>query len=199
MKKLIFTALILGIVTACSVDNVESDLIPVSGEEVTASDIECVPDASNPPTILGSTWLRTSFIIETDIDGNGDGIFSNELLDESSCGTVILRFLDNFKADNPVLNNMYLDVDDDGNGNLSQRVDCLIGDGLFPFYTQNGNIISFCYLGQLEFIGTLSTDGQTLVFDFPYEDLFFTNNSVLKPDGTVEAFQGNGIITYTLQ
>lgn len=199
MKKFIFTTLILGLLTACNVDDIESDLIPISGEEVDVSNADCIIDISNPPAILGSTWIRTSFIIQTEVDGNGDGIFSNELLDETSCGAVILRFLDSFKADNPIYNNMYLDVDDDGNGNLSQRIDCLTGDGLLPNYSQDGNIISFCYSGQLEFIGTLSADGQSLVFDFPYDDLFFTDNSVLKPDGTVEAFQGNGVITYTLQ
>lgn len=198
MKKLIFTTILLGLVTSCSLDD-ESNILPVSGEEVVVADMECVQDADNPLSILGSTWTRTSFIIQTTIDGNGDGIFSNELLDESSCETTILKFKDDFKADNPVFDTVFLDVDDDGNGNLSQRVDCLTGDGLLPSYTQNGTIITFCYSGELEFIGTLSLDGQTLVFDLPYEKLFFTNNNVLKPDGTIEAFQGNGLITYTLQ
>ncbi|WP_430412456.1 hypothetical protein [Kordia sp.] len=196
MKKIILFTILAGLLTACTV---EEETIEINSTNLQTEDLECVIDTSNPPAVLGTTWLRTTVIIENDIDGNGDGIFSNDLMVESTCGTAVLQFRDDFTANNPMFNNFFLDVDDDGNGNLSQTVDCLIGDGIFPNYTQDGNVISFCYSGELAFTATLAADEQTITFNLDYEDYFFNNNNILNADGTVAVFQSNVIITYTRQ
>ncbi|AXG70304.1 hypothetical protein KORDIASMS9_02543 [Kordia sp. SMS9] len=198
MKKLLFTTVLLGILSACNVDDVESDLITATTENTTQQQDICTPDPTNPPTILGSTWIRTSVMIETPIDGNGDGVFSNELLAEVNCDGVIL-FRDNFKASNPVYDNFFLSVIDDGNGNLSQQISCGIGDGLLPTYTQEGNTIRFCYSGTVEFTATLSNNEQTMTFVFPSQSVFFSFNEILRTDGTVESYQGNVTMIYTRQ
>ena len=199
MKKFIFTTILLSLVTACNVDDVESDLIPVSGEEVVATNTVCIPDANNPPSVLGNIYLRTSFIIETPVDGNGDGNFSTDLEEEYSCSADPIVFRNDFVANNPVYNNVMLTVNNDSNGMLSQEIGCLIGDGLFPNYTQEANILRFCYNGEIAYTGTLSNNEQTLTFVFPYEEIFFGTNEILNVDGSIEPYQGNVTLIYTRQ
>jgi hypothetical protein len=200
MKKVCIAIVFLTLFSACNVSDVESDLTVVSGEEVQESN-DCFIDLNNLPSVTGTTWLRTSFIIQTAIDGNGDGVYSTELEDEYTCFADPLIFRDTFIATNPVFNNVMFRVDDDGNGNLTQVISCLIGDGLFPNYSQEGEIVRFCYSGVTEFTGTLSNNEQTLTFVFENSEFFFqgTGNPILMPDGTTVDYQGNATITYTRQ
>ncbi|WP_298424932.1 hypothetical protein [uncultured Kordia sp.] len=196
MKKIIITLLLLSSITACTV---EDQSVEINDPNSLIDDVDCVIDPDNPPAVIGSTWARTSFIIATELDGNGDGIFTNDLDIETTCSADLLTFGTNFKAGNPTYHTVSMEVNDDGNGNLSQGIGCLIGDGLFPNYSQEGNIVSFCYSGELAFTATLSDDEQTLTFNFTYEEMFFPNNTILKQDGTVETLQGNVTIVYTRQ
>jgi hypothetical protein len=200
MKKVCIAMLLLGMFSACNVSDVESDLTVVTGEEVQESN-DCFIDLNNLPSVTGSTWLRTSFIIQNAIDGNGDGVYSTDLEDEYTCAADPLFFRDTFIANNPTFDNVMFQVTDDGNGNLTQVISCLIGDGIFPNYSQEGNIVRFCYSGELEFTGTLSDNEQTLTFVFENSDIFFQNtgNPILQADGTTVDYQGNATIIYTRQ
>lgn len=198
MKKLFITICMLFIIVACNTDDVASDLITANTENNATQQDECIPDSTNPPTVTGTSWLRTSVTIETPIDGNGDSVFSNELLTETTCSAGFL-FRDDFLASNPTFDNFFLTVLDDGNGNLSQQISCGIGDGLLPTYTQETNTVRFCYSGILEFTATLSNNEQTMTFVLPAQSIFFSSNEILKEDGTVESYQGNVTIVYTRQ
>ena len=197
MKKIAYF-LVCILLMACNVDSVESDLIPTNGQNVTPPDPECVIDVNDPPAVMGSVWTRTSFVIETPIDGNNDGIFSTELEGEYNCSSV-LNFRTDFKVSNPIYENSMFDVINDGNGNLSQLITCGIIDGLFPVYTQDGNTVNLCFDGEFLFSGTLSNNNQTLTFNFTNSDYFFGTNEILLADGTVETYQGGAVITYTRQ
>jgi len=198
MKKIIMFTVLAVLITACTIEDQSVELIDSSTQ---VEDVECVIDPNNPPAIMGSMWTRTSFIIATEIDGNGDGIFTNDLEIETTCSADLLTFGTNFQAGNPTFHNLQLEVNDDGNGNLTQNFVCLIGDGLFPNYTQDGDVISFCYSGELVFTAVLSADEQTLTFNLALEDIFFPNdpNTVLKQDGTVETLEGAVTLIYTRQ
>lgn len=198
MKKLFITTILLGILSACNVDDVESDLITATTDNTAQQQDLCTPDPTNPPTVLGSSWSRTSVTIETPIDGNGDGVFSNELLAEMNCSAGF-TFRDDFIASNPTYDNFFLEVIDDGNGNLSQQIACGTGDGLLPTYTQEGNTVRLCYSGTVEYTATLSNNEQTMTFVLTSQSVFFSFNEILRTDGTVEAYQGNVTMIYTRQ
>ncbi|KAB8155327.1 hypothetical protein EZY14_005420 [Kordia sp. TARA_039_SRF] len=197
MKKCVLSLFVLITFLACSVDDVASDLTQQAANNQTEP--ECVIDVTTTPDIMGTTWQRTSFVIESPIDGNNDGVYSTELEDEYNCQADPLVFGTDFRTKNPTLNNVMFQVMDDGNGNLSQLINCLIGDGLLVNYTQDGNTINYCFNGNFLFSGTLSDDNQSLTFNFPFEGFFFPDNPILQPDGSTENYQGGAVITYTLQ
>jgi hypothetical protein len=201
MKKLIFTTLILGLLASCNIDDVESDLIPVADNSAT-TETDCVPD--NPPSVLGRLYLRSSYIIDTPVDVDGDGIFSTDLMEEQLCFDLSLNFDESFRVSNPTFDAVSLYVDDDGNGNLSQRMNCSHADGTANTYIQVGNTIKFFYGNDLQFTGTLSANETKLTFTFPNELLFGFNffeasNRILNQDGTITEYEGDAVVTYTLQ
>ncbi len=199
MKKLLITTFLLGILSACNVDDVESDLTVVNAEEVAQQQDNCTPDTANPPSILGSTYLRTSFIIETAVDANGDGEYSFDLKDEGLCGADPMRFESDFQVWNPESSFVSLNVT-----NGIQTITCSHADGTFPIYIQTGTNIDFCFGGEIRFSGTLSDNENTLTIQLPYEQLygFFLaggGNDILLPDGTIEQYEGSATIIYTRQ
>jgi len=200
MKKLLITSILLGMLSACNVDDVNSDLIPV---QATENNTDCVPD--NPPSILGRTYFRSGFVIDAPVDVNGDGVYSTNLMEEQLCSDLSLSFSDNFRVSNPTLDFVSLYVDNDGNGNLSQRMQCWHADGTANTYMQVGDTIKFFYNeNELQFTGTLSEDETTITFEFPNELLFGFNfntggNEILLQDGSVLEYEGGAVVTYTLQ
>ncbi|MGH1387955.1 hypothetical protein [Kordia sp.] len=200
MKKLFITAFLLGICVSCNVDDVDSDLTPVA---VTENNADCVAD--NPPSILGRTYLRSGFEIDTPVDANGDGIYSTDLMEEQLCFDLSLSFGTDFRVPNPTFDAVSLYVDDDGNGNLSQRMNCSHADGTANTYMQVGETIKFFYNeNELQFTGTLSEDETTITFEFPNDLLFGFNffddgNEILLQDGSVLEYEGGAVVTYTLQ
>lgn len=201
MKKLFVTTILLGILSACNTDDIESDFIVV--EETSENAADCVPD--NPPSILGKTYFRSGFEIDTAVDVNGDGIFSNDLMQEQLCSDLSLGFGEDLRVSNPTHDAVSLYVDDDGNGNLSQRMVCSHADGTANTYMQVGETIKFFYNGnELQFTGTLSQDETTITFEFPNDLLFGFNffddgNEILLQDGSVLEYEGGAVVTYTLQ
>ncbi len=156
------------------------------------------------PTVEGSTFLRTGYVLESAVDANGDGVFSKDLMEEGACISDGLRFREDKTVFNPTASFLSLNVIDDGNGNLIQKLRCSHADGTFPTYTEKDNIINFLFNGEIAFTGLLSNDGNTLTFTFPNELLYGFNlsiggNDILKQDNTVEEYQGNAIVTYIRQ
>ncbi|WP_046759216.1 hypothetical protein [Kordia jejudonensis] len=200
MKKKLLFIILAGCITACTIDEVTmegSSTIEQPEQPVAV----CFVDPNNPPAVFGSQWNAVSFVIETPVDGNGDGVFSTDLFEESSCTISPIIFRDDFKATNPLFVPISLRLLDDGNGNLVQNIDCNgIIDGLFPTYSQEQDIVYFCYSGQIEFTGTLSNNDQTLTIEFTNDLLFGFNitggNQLLRQNGTVESYEGGAIVTF---
>lgn len=185
MKKIITTLLAIGLLmTSCS----NSDDTP-----------------SNTISLEGSLFLRSGFVIDTPVDANGDGVYSNDLMTEKLCYDLQMNFREDLKVSNPTHDAISLYVTDDGNGNLTQTINCTHADGLPTNYKLiNGNVVEFTYGNGLEFTGVLSADGNTLTFNFPNELLFGFNffnssNRILREDGTIEAYNGGAVVTYTRQ
>ncbi|MEM6721143.1 MAG: hypothetical protein AAF611_17570 [Bacteroidota bacterium] len=203
MKKFFIITMLLSVFTACNVDDVESNFIPVQQLAATENDTDCIPDSS--PSILGRTYLRSGFEIDIPVDANGDGVYSTDLMTEELCFQLSLNFGDDFRVSNPTFDAVSLYVDNDGNGNLSQRLQCSHADGTANTYVQCGATIQFFYnTNELQFEGTLSADETTITFEFPNELLFGFNffaggNDILLEDGTVVEYNGGATVTYTLQ
>lgn len=195
MKKLFITTILLGILSACNTDDIESDFIVVKSEDAAA----CTPDASNPPSILGSTYFRTGFILETAVDANNDGAYSFDLKDEGLCSADPLTFSTNFTVWNPESSFVSLQVLND-----TQAMFCSHADGTSPVYIKTENNVDFCFGGEIRFSGTLSDNENTLTIQLPYDQLygFFLaggGNDILLPDGTIEQYLGGATIVYTRQ
>ena len=198
MKRLFITVLLLGIVSSCNTDDIDSDFIVVSAEEAAQQD-NCTTDASNPPSILGSTYFRTSYILETAVDGNGDGVFSFDLKDEGLCSADAMTFSTNFRVWNPESSFVSLQVAND-----AQAIYCSHADGTLPIYIKTGTNVDFCFGGEIRFSGTLSDNENTLTIQLPYDQLygFFLaggGNDILLPDGTIEQYQGGATLVYERQ
>ena len=200
MKRLFITTTLLAIFSSCNVDDVDSDLTVV--REASNNDTDCVPD--NPPSILGRTYVRSGFEIDTPVDVNGDGIYSTDLMEEQLCSDLPLNFDTDFRVSNPTFDVVSLYVDND-NGSLSQRMVCSHADGTANTYMQVGETIKFFYnTNELQFTGTLSEDETIITFEFPNELLFGFNflgggNEILLQNGTTLEYEGGAIVTYTLQ
>lgn len=193
MKKIIITMLLLSFITACTI---EDQSVDINDLNLQTEDIECVIDIGYSPSIMGSEFVRDSYILETAVDINGDGVYSTDLKDEGLCGADVLRFKDNFKVWNVLSSFVSLRIDQ----NNQQIIHCSHADGTFPFYIQTENNIDFCFAGNISYTGTLSDDGNTLTFTLPYEQLYGLSdgyNEILMPDGTIENYEGNAVITYT--
>lgn len=159
----------------------------------------------NIPTIEGSTFTRSSYIIETPVDANGDGVFSTDLMEENFCFELNLGFNEETTTSIPTNDMFLLDVTDDGNGNMTQSLRCGHGDGPGMQYSMiEENIVYFYYSDNLNFTGILSDDGNTITIDlenrFLYGFNFFTaSNKILNQDGSITEYNGDAIVTYTRQ
>ena len=158
------------------------------------------------PTIDGSVFVQSSYIIETPIDINGDGLFSNDIYQEMVCGTDALSFNTGETLWNPVHSVVSLRIIDDGNGNLSQTAFCNHYDGLLPNFIQRDKFVDFFYNDEIIFTGILSDDGNTLTFNFPNELLYefissnnYNANDILNQNGSITQYEGGAIVTYTRQ
>lgn len=154
------------------------------------------------PSVDGAIFVRTNYILETPVDIDGDGMYSIDVLTEYDCGGAPLGFQPGETVPNPTFDGFGLQVNDDGNGNLSQSISCGIADGIFPTYEQIDNEVHLLYGDEIELIGELSPNGRKLVFRIPREKLygfFFSGNNILNPDNTITDYQGDALLTYTRQ
>lgn len=163
----------------------------------------------NIPSIDGATFVQTSYVLETAFDINGDGLFSNDIYEEITCGTDAMRFNFGETVWNPTHSIVSLRVTDDGNGNLSQTAFCGHLDGSLPTYSQVENQITIEYTGSASFAGVvvtgiLSDDGDTLTFNFSNDLLWAFNfnipeNQILNQNGSITEYESGAIVTYTRQ
>lgn len=160
---------------------------------------------SNTISLEGAIFTRSSYVLETPVDGNNDGVFSNDLMEENFCFDLNLRFNAQTTSSIPTNDVFLLNVVDDGNGNLIQQMNCAHGDGPGMDYTIEDNVVSFSRNDEFMYSGVISADGNTITINFDSEDLFaFTlwfnpENEILNPDGTITNYVGSAVVTYTRQ
>jgi hypothetical protein len=159
-------------------------------------------NALNAPSIDGSIFTRSSYVIETPVDGNGDGIFSNDLMQENFCFDLQLNFGASQTTSNPTHDLFLLRINTDLSGDLSQFASCSHFDGTPMVFNQIDDTVEFSYNGDVKFTGILSSDGNTLTFNFSNDLLWAFNfnipdNQILNQDGSITGYDGDAIVTYT--
>ena len=164
----------------------------------------CNSNTDDPIILEGSTFIRSSFIIEIPVDANGDGVASTDLMQENYCFDLTLGFLEEMTTSIPTNDLIHLSVEGDGNGNLIQSLDCSHGDGPGMQYKMTDNLVEFYFSDNLNYTGVLSDDGNTITINvenrhlFPFN--FFTpSDEILNPDGSITNYTGDAIIVYTRQ
>ncbi len=142
MKNLFKFLLIVLVVSACSSDD----------------------DASSSSNSVEGTFRLSSLTTETSFDLDGDGDSSTNLLEETGClqnETLVFLAGNTGSAISTTFLDVFVDVD--GEGNISQVVDCVPEDFTTNFtWTQNGSVVSFLDEDGFSVDATLS--GDELVF-----------------------------------
>lgn len=154
---------------------------------------------SSIPLVDGSTFSRTSFVIQTPIDGNNDGFFNLDVLLERNCSSDNMSFNSGETVVIPTFSPILLNAQDDGSGNLSQSLHCLIADGFYPTYEQDGYDIKYYYDQELAMTGILSDDGNTITFNLKSDQIIFGTRQIVDPNGVSAQYNGDVTITYTRQ
>ena len=163
-------------------------------------------DSSNDPapipSVLGITFQRTSYVLQTPLDGNGDGIFSTDIYNEIQCPAQ-MTFLSTGTVENPLNSVVYVQVTTDFNQQLTQSINC-VDEGTSPaLFEQDGFQIRFTNAGQLLINGELSDDGSQISFTIPRANLIgfdpVGSNNILNENGSTTSYNGNAVVTYTRQ
>ena len=156
--------------------------------------------------IEGSEFVKTEIILDVGVDINGDGVFSTHLSEETFvCYEGNLRFTETHKIWHPLNDIFEFNITDDANGNLNQGMNCSHADGAVPKFRQIEDIIEIYYEGFDHVVrGTLSENNTKLTFVFTFEDLWFfsnnpstTVNDILRPNGSIEDYEGGAVQIYT--
>ena len=137
-----------------------------------------------------------SYRIETPIDLNNDGVFSDDLIEENSGECLLRRLVFGEEAvSNPFSEAISLFVDII-NGNPTQTFVCeLLLFGFPSLYILEDNTITIIINDEVQAIGQLSNN--TVTFEFSGQKVF-SNSIILSQDGSIENYNGNVIATYRL-
>jgi hypothetical protein len=160
-------------------------------------------DPAPVPSVLGFTYVRTSYVFDIPFDGNNDGIFSTDVYDEIQCPAQ-MTFQSTNVVENPLNSVVYLRVITDFNQQLAQSITCA-DEGTTPaLFDQNGSQIRFTDAGgQLLITGELSADGTELTFTIPRADLIgldpFGSDNILSENGARVSYGASVAVTYTRQ
>ncbi|WP_156168462.1 hypothetical protein [Kordia zhangzhouensis] len=201
MKKIFLVFLVSSLFIACNVDSIESDLIPANGNS-NPQNSACIIDTNNPPAFQGTLWNRTGFFIDSTIDGNNDGVYSANLMTETTLGQHIIQFSNDFSVENFTHVTLGFNVVSDGNGGLMQAIHSGGNiDGPALRYIQDGDTINFCLNGQVFYSGTLSNNETVLTIELPREQIFFSliTTRILREDDSIEEYQGGATLVYEIQ
>ncbi|MFT5892022.1 MAG: hypothetical protein ACI9Y7_002129 [Dokdonia sp.] len=171
--------------------------------------LSCNSDDDTNSSFVGQTYVITSYLLDTTMDFNGDGISSNDLLIETplfttelqlevfnSCLDIeSLRFEDEGVAC-PFGGELFLDVEEDDNGQFIQTVICTVLNCLgFTGYSIYGDTIVFSVDGEIIKEGTFLNNTMTFTFS-PNEINSF---EFLQNDGTILTYNGSVTIIYSLE
>lgn len=180
MKKLIYLFLICLTLNACSSN-----------------------DDPSVPAVLGNSYVRTSYVIQTQVDGNGDGTFSTDLLQEANCPTARLLFQATGAVQNPLNSVVMVQVVTDFNQAQVQSINCVEESGAPTQFEQNDSEVRILLLGEVQATGVLSADGTELTFTIPRSNLTgfdpTGSDNILDANGNIVSYTGNAVITYTRQ
>lgn len=182
MKKIILTLFLSSFILSCT----SNDNLPV------------------PISLEGAVFTRSSYVLETPVDANRDGIFSNDLMEENFCFDLNLRFNSETTSSIPTNDVFMLDIIDDGNGGMMQSLNCSHGDGPGMNYIIEDNVVSFYFNNNFYYSGIISDDATTITINLENSFLWVFNwnvprNKILNPDGSITDYSGGAIVTYTRQ
>jgi len=188
MKKITLSLLFLLFLISCETnDEVDNEIIDVIG-----------PAGSIPCNFQGRTYITKSIVLDVSFDLNGDGIYSNDIIQESGCYTSQITF-DNDDKVPPIMSDLPRpEVITDSNGNLVQNVLCTTGDGTKSQCYRDGDEMILVFNGNISYTGIISENGTVLTFELPNWG-YFMSFVVLNPDGTVTNYEGGAIVTFELQ
>lgn len=170
--------------------------------------LSCNSDDINNSPLSGQTFVITSYVIEADVDLNGDGVFSNDLILENSISTGInfetfsscleagqLRFLEEGIAC-PFASLPIFIAEDNNIGETEQLAICalFLCDG-FSDYSINDDMIAFSFDGNVYKQGVFMDNTITIAFSQNEFEAF----ELLNHEGTILPYNGSLTVTYTLQ
>jgi hypothetical protein len=170
--------------------------------------LSCNSDDDTNSSLAGQTYVVTSYLLDTAMDFNGDGVSSNDLLIETPLFSPLwldvfndcldignLRFEDEGIAC-PFGGGPFLDVEEDDNGQFIQTAICVIVNCLgFTEYSISGDTIVFSVDGEVIKEGVFLNNTMTFTFS-PSEVSSF---NFLQNDGTILTYNGSVTIIYTLE
>ncbi len=169
--------------------------------------LSCNSDDTNL-SLDGQTYVITSYLLDTAMDFNGDGISSNDLLIETPLFSPLwldvfndcldiesLRF-ENEGIACPFGGGPILDVEEDDNGDLIQTATCVVLNCLgFTDYSISEDTIVFSVGGEIIKEGEFLNNTMTFTFS-PNEVGTF---EFLQNDGTILTYNGSVTMVYTLE
>jgi hypothetical protein len=165
----------------------------------------CDSDDENEFSIVGKKFKLKSFIIESSVDLNNDGVYSFDLVSEIVPSPTQSCFTNNvndsvleFELDHIIRGFLYdyvlfLQVGFDNEGNPFQDFNCLIADGENLVYEQSGTSVNFFRINSNPesdppfYTGELSQNNTILTFTTMLPTAF---GDILKADGTSEQYVG---------
>jgi hypothetical protein len=180
MKKIILPLLFLPFFVSCE-SNVEEEI---------PEDIPC--------NFQGRTYVTASILLDISFDLDGDGIYTNDIVDEDVCYTRSITFDVNDSAP-PVISDIpSARIDTDANGNLVQLTGCSTGDGANSQCFRDGDTITLKFNGNVTYTGVVSENGNVLTFELPNRGLF-TTFDILNQDGSVTQYEGGATVRFELE
>lgn len=157
------------------------------------------PTEDVPCNFQGRTYVATSFLLDTTFDLDGDGIFSNDVLDEDVwCLETSISFDENDSVAPLVSRSLRPSVDFDANANPIQTFSCGVGDGANSTCFRNVNRITLIFNGNVTSTGIISENGNVLTFELSARRVFGFFE-VITEDGNIVNYDGNVTIRYELQ
>jgi hypothetical protein len=186
---------------------IASSIISCSNDDDN-NEIDTIAESPRLPTVLdGSIFKRTSYIIETPMDGNGDGIYNTDLMLEVSCFPPELVFdADGTTFPGPDYDFYLNTVNQDDPNAPFQVLRCRHADGILLNWDLTENILTYSstfnqIIRLYPNTGELSSDGNTLTFVYDEGHSFWSwdvlNWGILNPDQSISPMTGKLTLIYT--
>lgn len=147
-------------------------------------------------------YLVTSYLYDIPVDLNNDQVYSNDIIDQTSCYTPHMDFDSNDGAINMLSQFASARVITDSNGNLIQSSGCVFSDGAKLTCFKNGEEIILTFNNSVIYTGSISDNGNVLTFVIPNETLLGYHlgfHEILTGNGNVINYEGAITIQFELQ